>query len=271
MPIEVQTKIRVFDQEEYHALNRRILGVIFDVQNDFGRFLDEELAKREIASRCAEIGIAPIEREVRIRLTHGRFVKDYFMDLLLASGLMVEAKAREAITPAHRAQALNYLLLAGMQHGTLVNLRTNRVEHEFVSTRLTPELRRQFRVADDRWQSINPESAALKQKMLELLQDWGAFLEVSLYREALTFFRGGATVVEQPVEVFSGTRRLGTQTLHLLPPDTAFALSAVTEAPADFGRHLARFLAHTHLRHLQWINLNHDLIEFRTLSNPCSS
>ena len=270
MPIEVQTRIRVLDQEEYHALNRRVLGVVFEVQNDFGRFLDEELAKREIATRCAEIGIAPVEREVRIRLTHGHFVKDYFMDLLLASGLMVEAKAREDNTPAHRAQALNYLLLAGMQHGTLVNLRTNRVEHEFVSTRLTPQLRRHFRMADDLWQSINPESAALKHKMLELLQDWGAFLEVPLYREALTFCLGGPTVVDRPVEVFSGERRLGTQTLHLLTPDTAFALSAVTEAPADYGRHLARFLAHTHLRHLQWINLNHDVIELQTLSN-CSS
>jgi GxxExxY protein len=270
MPIEVQTGIRVFDQEEYHALNRKVLGVVFEVQNDFGRFLDEELAKGEIATRCAQIGLAPVEREVRIRVTHGRFVKTYLMDLLLCSGLMLEAKARDAIAPAHRAQSLNYLLLAGMQHGTLVNLRSNRVEHEFVSTRLTPELRRRITVSDAEWRFVGPESAALKLRLLELLHDWGAFLEVTLYREALTFLLGGPTAVDQPVEVFSGERRLGTQTLHLLTPDTAFALSAVTEAPADYGRHLARFLAHTHLRHLQWINLNHDLIEFRTLSNSRS-
>jgi GxxExxY protein len=108
MPIQVQTPIKVFDQEEYHALNRRVLRVVFDVQNDFGRFLDEELAKREIAARCAEIGIAPVEREVRIQVTHERFVKDYAMDLLLASGLMLETKTRDTIAPAHRAQALNY-------------------------------------------------------------------------------------------------------------------------------------------------------------------
>lgn len=268
MPIQVQTPIKVFDQEEYHALNRSILRVVFDVQNDFGRFLDEDLAKREIAARCAEIGITPVEREVRIRVTHERFVKDYFMDLLLASGLMVEAKARDGTAPAHRAQALNYLLLAGMQHGTLVNLRPIRVKHEFVSTRLTPERRRQFSVADAQWKDPNPESLVLKQKMLDLLHDWGAFLEVPLYRDALTFFLGGATAVQKPVEVFGGSQSLGTQTLHLSAPDTAFAVSAVTEKPAEFGGHLARFFRHTRLHHLQWINLNHHVIEFRTLSNP---
>jgi GxxExxY protein len=268
MPIEVHTQIKVFNQEDYHALNRRVLRIVFDVQNDFGRFLDEDLAKREIAARCQEIGIVPVEREVRIRVTHQRFVKDYSMDLLLASGLMLEAKAREGTAPAHRAQTLNYLLLAGMQHGTLVNLRPAKVEHEFVSTRLTPERRRQFSVADAQWKEPNPESAFLKQRMLELLQDWGAFLEVPLYRDALTFFLGGAATVQKPVEVFSGTRSLGTQTLHLLASDTAFALSAVTEDPAQFGAHLARFLRHTRLCHLQWINLNHQVIEFQTHANP---
>jgi GxxExxY protein len=267
MPIQVQTQIKVFTQEEYHALNRQVLRVIFDVQNDFGRFLDEELAKREIAARCTEIGIAPVEREVRIRVTHERFVKDYSMDLLLASGLMIEAKARESTAPAHRAQALNYLLLAGMQHGTLVNLRTERVQHEFVSTQLTPERRRQFTVADTQWRDPGPESAFLKLQMLDLLHDWGAFLEVSLYRDALTFFLGGAAVVQKSVEVFSGARSLGNQTLHLLTPDTAFAVSAVTEEPEQFGMHLTRFLRHTRLRHLQWINLNHHSIEFQTLLN----
>ena len=254
MPIQVQSEIRVFDQEQYHALNRRILRVVFHVHNDFGRFLDEELFKREIAARCVEMGIEPVEREVRIRVTHERFFKDYSMDLLLAKGLMLEAKAREAIAPAHRTQSLNYLLLAGMQH-------------EFVSTRLTPERRRQFTVEDGRWQEVNRESGWLKQKMVGLVQDWGAFLEVPLYRDALIFFLGGAATVCCPVEIFSGAHSLGTQTMHLLAPDTAFAVSAVTEAPERFEAHLARFLRHTRLRHLQWINLNHHIIEFTTLSN----
>lgn len=53
---------------------------------------------------------------------------------------MLEAKASDSLTTAHHSQALNYLLLAGMQHGTLVNFRSTRVEHQFISTHLTPAL-----------------------------------------------------------------------------------------------------------------------------------
>jgi hypothetical protein len=174
MPIQVQTAIKVFGQEDYHALNRRVLRVVFDVQ------------------------------------------------------------------------------------------------HEFVSTHLTPERRQQFAVTDATWQQPNSESAFLKRTMLDLLHNWGAFLEVGLYRDALTFLLDGPAAVQKPVEVSSGSRVLGTQTLHLLTSDTAFAISAVTEQPEQYGTHLSRFLGHTRLARLQWINLNHHQIEFRTLSNPTS-
>src|SRR5439155_20791059 len=79
MPIEVSTAIQVFDQEEFHTLDRRIMGVVFDVHNEFGRLLDEDLYKCEIASRCVAIGLQPAQREVRIRVSHQSFIKDYFM------------------------------------------------------------------------------------------------------------------------------------------------------------------------------------------------
>jgi hypothetical protein len=70
MPIEVSTQIRAFNQEEFHALDRQIMRVAFEVHNEFGRLLDEGLYKREIATRCLARGIRPVEREVRIRVTH---------------------------------------------------------------------------------------------------------------------------------------------------------------------------------------------------------
>lgn len=262
MPIEVQTQVKVFDQEQFHALASQILMQAFAVQNDFGRFLNEELAKREIASRCAEIGILPVEREVRVRVSYEGFAKDYAMDLLFASGLMCEVKTVEIATPVHRAQALNYLLLCGMNHGLLLNLRTEKVEHEFISTRLTPERRKRFSVVENRWNQVNAESAFFKQKTIELLKDWGVFLDVNLYREALVFFLGGASEVLKPVEIFSGNRCVGTQDFKLLTPEVAFAVSTIVENPEGFGLNLQRFLDHTRLRHLQWVNLNHDKVEF---------
>ncbi len=267
MPIEVQCEIRVFDQEEFHALSRRVLRLAFDVHNDFGRFLDEELCKRELAERCMDAGINPVQREVRVRLTHGDFRKDYFMDLVLAKGLMVEAKAAECLAPAHHGQSLNYLLLSGMQHGLLVNFRSSRVEHRFVSTNLTPWRRHEFQIDSSRWNMNDCSATWLRNCMLQLLNDWGAFLEVALYRDAIIHFLGGTKNACRSIEVLSGTRTLGAQELFLLTDDAAFSISAIIDNPAEYESHLTRFLHHTRLDHLHWINLNHHTITFTSLSN----
>jgi GxxExxY protein len=196
------------------------MRVAFDVHNEFGRLLDEELYKREIAVRCLAEGIQPVEREVRIRVTHETFTKDYSMDLLFCHGSMLEAKAAARLVAAHRTQALNYLLLVGLHHGRLVNFRNERLQHEFVSTTLTLDERRRFRIVDQEWVEMNPASRLLKVKTIELLKDWGAFLDVNLYREALVHFLGGPNSVCKSVGIFSGAKPIGAQNFSMLSSDT---------------------------------------------------
>lgn len=265
MPIEVQTEIRVFNQEEFHALDRKLMRIVFDVHNEFGRFLDEKLYQREVATRWLEAGFGDAEQEVAIAVRHESFVKEYRMDLLFNRGLMLEGKAAEAIVASHRAQSLNYLLMAGMHHGKLVNFRPGRVEHEFVSTRLTLELRRRFTVIDAGWRAVSDECRWLRAKVTGLLQDWGGFLELGLYREAVTHFLGGQDTVMQPVTVHSGARVIGEQTVHRLNHEAAFAFTAVTQGQDSLREHQLRFLNHTPLEYIQWVNFNHHKIEFATL------
>lgn len=266
MPINVATRIDVFGREEFHALDKRLMGVIFDVHNEFGRFLDEALYKSEIAARWLNLGLGTVEREVRISVTHDSFRQDYSMDLLFNGGLMLEAKAAEVLVGAHRAQGLNYLFLAGMQHGRLANFRPEKVEHEFLSTRLTPEKRRRIVIRDSDWKIVNAESKWLRQTLVELLEDWGAFLETRLYRDAITHFLGGLDRVVRPVPIHSGSRLIGSQLVHLLTGDTAFAFTAITGQHPAMLEHQCRFLRHTPLRFVQWVNFNRNQIEFRTLS-----
>ena len=265
MPIEVRSEVRILSQQEFHALNHRVLGIIFEIHNEFGRFLDERLFKTEIAARCEQMGISA-RPDVRIRVVHETFHKDYLVDLLLAQGLPVETKAAEALSPAHRAQGLNYLMLIGLQYGTLVNLRPARVEHEFLSTQLTAEKRRHLEVIEKAWQEPDDQSARLKDRIIALLRDWGAFLEVGLYREAVTHFLGGPDCVIKPVPIYSGKRVLGRQRMHLLNDECAFTITAVTGNQAPIQQHQTRLLEHTPLKHIQWINLNHHQIEFSTIS-----
>jgi len=83
--------------------------------------------------------------------------------MLVAKGLMLELKANESLTPAHHTQTLNYLLLTGMKHGTLINFRTARVEHRYISTKLKPELRRQFTLDERRWLRHDGDADWLKE------------------------------------------------------------------------------------------------------------
>lgn len=267
MPIRIPTELRVISQDEFYRLNHRLLGIVFDIHNEFGRFLDESLFKHEIAARCHSAELAPVEAEIHIQVSHDTFHKDYFLDLLFCHGLLLEAKAAESLNRVHRAQALNYLLLLGLQHGTLVNLRPDRVQHEFVSTGLTPERRRDIQVVEENWRELNERSALLRQRFMEVLADWGAFLEIGLYREAIVYFLGGTDAVIRPIPIYSNSHLLGQQKLHLLTPDISFTLTAVTEGRELFQEHCLRFLSHTRLKAMQWVNLNHHRIEFTTLEN----
>jgi GxxExxY protein len=266
MPLNVASQIEVFAREEFHALDKKLMRIVFDVHNEFGRFLDESLYKTEIAARWIAAGFGTAEREARISVTHDTFRKDYSMDLLFNSGLMLEAKVAEVLVGAHRAQGLNYLFLTGMQHGRPANFRGEQVEHEFLSTGLTAEKRRQFKIEDSAWRAINAQSEWLREKVIQLVNDWGAFLEIGLYREAITHFLGGPERAVQPIPIHSNGRLVGPQPAHLLTGDTAFAFTAINGKHSVMQDHQSRFLKHTPLRYLQWINFNRHQIEFRTLS-----
>jgi GxxExxY protein len=265
VPLEIPSVIRALEQEEFHALDRKLMRIVFDVHNEFGRFLDEKLYKQEIAARWIESGLGAAEQEVVITARHQSFVKEFRMDLLFNGGLMLEAKAADTIIAAHRAQSLNYLLMAGLHYGKLVNFRPVRVEHEFVSTRLTPGLRKQCEIMDAEWCAISEACGWLRSTLTKLLEDWGAFLEVNLYREAITHLLGGPERVIQPVTVHSGSRVIGEQAVHRLNRHSAFAFTAVTRDQESMRDHQWRFLKHTALEYIQWVNFNHHKIEFTTL------
>lgn len=265
MPIEVDSEIRVFSEDEFHALAEKIIGITFDVHNDFGRLMDEEVYKQSIRGRCEAAGIVPARREVEIKVRHREFEKRYFMDLLFACGLMVEGKTVEKLAKAHHAQAIHYLLLAEMHHGLLVNLRPDKVEKQFVSTTLDLTERRRYAVRDSDWTPLNEASERVRVVLLALLDDWGAFLQTSLYREAIVHFFGGPDAALRRIPIYDGKIEVGTHEVCLLASDTALALTAMKDGKEPMRDHLERFLSHTRLTCMQWINMDRHDIEFRTL------
>ena len=101
---------------------------------------------------------------------------------------------------------------------------------------------------------------------MDLLSDWGAFLDTALYTDAVTHFLGGVGTVLAPVEIIHDGKVLGTQKVHMLSERVAYKITAATKNIAYYEKDLLRFLSHTNLKSIQWVNLNHHNIEFRTLT-----
>lgn len=259
MPILPSLPITAIAQADFHRIDKQMLSHAFAIHNQFGRLLDEAIYKQELADRCTADGLEA-HREVRIRVEHGSFVKDYFIDLLLCGSTIVEAKTVKELLATHHGQGINYLLLAGTHHGSLVNFRPNRVDRKFLSTTLTHESRQQFTISADGWPE-DDRHHKLRDAVNTFYADVGIGLDLPLYREAFAHL---AQCPRQLVPILSGPKTIGYQELTMVSEDTALAVTALDEMD-DYQRHLQRLLANTALSGISWINLRLGHIQLQHL------
>ena len=241
------------------------MGLAFSIHREMGRLWGEKIYQSELAYRCQKAGLGKVCTEVPIQVSHREFRKEFFVDLVLNDAMIYELKTLPALTGEQHQQTLNYLLLLGMRHGKLVNMRPVSVESRFVSTRLTPEKRHAFTIDDQYWRELDGDSAWLRQLVQDLVNDWGAFLDTALFFDAIKHYRGGEEQVVKKIEVSDGARILGRQKVHLLNPDVAFNISSMTKDEKHYEQHLRRFIRFTALKATQWINFNHHQITFKTI------
>jgi GxxExxY protein len=237
------------------------MDVVFAVHNELGRFLQEEIYQREIASRLRGSRI-----EVPLSVSFDKFSKSYFLDLLVDGAAAFELKTAERLGKRHRAQLLNYLLLSQLPHGKLINLRPDLVEHEFVNTSLTHDERRRFDVQSQSWEPRLARGGEVRDWLLALLDDVGAGLDVELYEEACTHYFGGPGRVLGETSIAVNGRLLGTQAVRFAEPDVAFKVTVLAdEALPRFEDHSQRFLNHSALQAIHWINITREIVRFRTI------
>jgi hypothetical protein len=199
-------------------------------------------------------------------VTHRDFSKTYWLDLIVGDAAIYELKTERRLAADHDAQLLNYLFLEGAHHGKLVNFRPAQVESKFINTSLTERTRKEFTVDLRRWNEPDRRSEMLRTMLLEMLQDWGGFLELRLYVEALTHFLGGEEHVVRMVPLNRNGSSLGNQRFHLVSDDTGFRVTGLTEGIEHYERELHALVGHSPLRAIQWINLSGHRIQFVTLT-----
>lgn len=266
MPITTGVTIQPVSQKEFHAIDYEIMEIIFSVHNDLGRFCNEVIYQRELEYRCNEMGFESVKREVPIHVSYKDFCKTYLIDLLINNSIPYETKAVVKLGSEHQKQLLNYLLLTRLSHGKLVNMGASSVEAQFVSTQLNPEKRYRYQIYDEGWVD-DAAGCRLKSLILELVHDWGMFLDLSLFYDAVGYFLTDGAGLDEDVEIKEGARTVGRQKMNLIGDRMAFKMSAITKETNYYESHLRKFVAHTDLRQIQWVNFNHHNLEFRTIIN----
>jgi GxxExxY protein len=264
MPIHCPVTIARLSAEDFEKIDYRVMGHAYASQNELGRLCDECAYEADLKARLLADGFRSVQTQVPLTVTHRDLSKTYRLDLI-ADDTLYDLKAEAALVGEHDAQLLNYMFLLGLGRAKLLNLRPPKVQGKLVATSLTQAERRCFTPVTERWSDLTPACAVLRQMMLDLLQDWGAFLDLALYQEALIHFLGGASNVERRVSLRRNQLELGGQRMLTHAPGVAFRITAFTESQSHIESHLRRLMALTALKAIQWINLNHSRIEFTTI------
>jgi GxxExxY protein len=264
MPISPGVQTQPISADDFHKLDYQVMGLVFSLQRDLGRFWNEKIYQNELAYRCQTAGIERVAAEVPIHVSCEDFTKTYKIDLLIQNSIY-ELKTAQTLTSGHEKQTINYLMLTGLNHAKLVNMHPPSVQHRFISTNMTPEKRYHFSINDEEWIELDEDSVWLQQKFMRLLDEWGTFLEINLFDEAIIHFLGGAEKNVKEIEITNGARILGRQKVSLLNSNVAFRISALTKDGIQYENHLRRFIRYTSLKAIQWINFNHDNVVFKTI------
>ena len=81
MPIMLRQPVRRLSQAEFGELAYSVMGCVFQIHQDLGRFFDEKIYKRELAHRHPGVQL-----EVPIEVTHATFKKLQYIDALVDGG-----------------------------------------------------------------------------------------------------------------------------------------------------------------------------------------
>lgn len=260
MPIHRPPDIIRPTQSEFGQIAYEVMNCVYAIHNEFGRFFDEAVYKKELADR-----MPGMELEVPVTVSHGTFSKTYRLDVLAHKRGIFEFKAAETIVGRHRAQSINYLLLFDLPHAKIINVRPESVGDDFVNCHLRLDALKNPSIDTSNFDSSVAGSSFFHDQLISLIQDWGSGLDTGLYEEALTHFLGGEEKVLLPVPVMGAKGHLHDQKMRLVAPDVAFKLTSFPNRLEAFETHSRRLLQHTTLKAIHWANITPNHITFKTI------
>jgi GxxExxY protein len=103
---------------------RSTIGCCIAVHRELGPGLRERIYSRAVAIELAAAGIA-FEREKKYPVTYrGQLLCDQHLDFVVANTVVLEVKSVEQFAPIHHTQIVNYMRVAKLRVGLLINFNT---------------------------------------------------------------------------------------------------------------------------------------------------
>ena len=115
-------------KEETH----RIIGFAFEVLNEIGHGLHEKICENALTVLFKLDGIEFDQQRRFPVLFRGVHVGEFIPDLIVFRSLIVDSKVIEGITDHERGKMLNYLRIANLRVGLILNFQHARLEWERV-------------------------------------------------------------------------------------------------------------------------------------------
>jgi GxxExxY protein len=108
----------------------QIVGAAMEVLNELGHGLHEKPYENALVVEFGLRGIPHVQQPHFDVLYKGVRVSEYAPDLIAFGGVVVDAKVIEAITNHERGKMLNYLKIAGLKVGVILNFKRSKLEWE---------------------------------------------------------------------------------------------------------------------------------------------
>ena len=264
MPIDYKFDVQTMTKDRFHTIDYQVMRHAFDIHNELGCLYRESIYHSELLNRCKDDGFG-LCSEAEIVVSRGTFSKSFFIDALIENGAVYELKTAEDLNGFHESQLLNYMFLLNLCEGKLINFTSPSVQHRFVSTTVEQSDRYTYDVDVDRWDNETASDELVCGIVHDVLGDWGAYLDVGLYKEALFHFLGGEEHLLRPLEICSSGKAIGHQKFHLLEEGTLLHVSSTIRNAGAYQKQLERLFQHTDIWKIHWINFCRQRIILITL------
>jgi GxxExxY protein len=265
MPIERQIEFPVISREEFKEVDYILTGIAFEAHRVLGRLADEDVYKRDIFERARAVGLQA-HREVRLQMLWRSFSKCLIIDLVVG-GAVYEAKTAESIVAAHEAQTRNYLILAGVSFGKILNFRQASVQRRFVTHFADSQQSVTIMWNKTGFMAVSNVCCLLPGLLGEIIQEFGPQLTTSIYTEALCGELSPQLSNPAQVPVSRDGMAIGSQRLNLITPDVALRITSFGSGRKSFEPQLRRLVSHTPLKAIQWIDITREAVVMTTIIN----